>query len=69
MWNEIKTAPANETVLVCNPNEGRVPVVAKRVGSEWLNIGAVPVGYRGDQTPRLYPTPTHWMHWPEMPTS
>ena len=69
MWNEIETAPANETILVCNPKEGNVPVVAKRVGRDWHNIGAVLVGYRVAQTPYLVPAPTHWMRWPEMPSS
>lgn len=67
MWEEIVTAPANEIVLVCNPKEGNIPVIAKRIGQQWHNIGAIVVGYRAGQTPYLKPSPTHWMRWPSMP--
>lgn len=67
-WQPIETAPMNETVLVCNPSEGRIPVVAKRRVTGWINVGAVPVG-RTSQDYKLDPLPTYWQPLPASPSS
>lgn len=68
MWKPIEDVPSRQIVLVCNPVEGFVPVVAKKIGDQWFNVGAVPVG-RSSGDYKLEPTPTHWMPIPEMPAS
>lgn len=65
MWHSIETAPSRQIVLVCNPKEGGVPVVAKLVGEIWYNIGAVPVGITTAY--HLEPEPMYWMPIQEMP--
>jgi hypothetical protein len=65
-WQPIETAPSRKIVLVSNPEEGDLPIVAKKVGGQWVNIGAIPV------TPAphrftLEPEPTHWRPLPAPP--
>lgn len=65
-WRPIAEAPMNEIVLVCNPDEGRVPIVAKLMAVGWINIGVIPVG-RTSQDHKLEPEPTHYMPLPAPP--
>jgi hypothetical protein len=65
-WHPIETAPVRQIIIVCNPAEGFVPAIAKKVGNQWYNIGATLVG-RSAQECWLEPKPTYWMPVPEMP--
>lgn len=65
-WQPIETAPSRQFVLVCNPSEGNLPVVAKRYDELWINVGAIPVG-RSDGQHTLDHAPTHWMPLPALP--
>lgn len=58
-WQPISLAPADEVVLVANPDEGRMPVIAWRVGSDWWQFGIY--------GQKLRPDPTIWCRWPTMP--
>lgn len=65
-WQPIDTAPDRKIVLVCNPDEGFVPVIAKKVSGTWFNVGLIPVG-RSTADFHLDPLPLFWMPIPEMP--
>jgi hypothetical protein len=65
-WQHIETAPDRKIVLVCNPKEGFVPAVAKRVSGQWYNIGVVLIGLTAADY-RLDPQPLFWMPIPDMP--
>lgn len=71
-WKLAESAPLMQTVLVCNPAEGKLPVVAKRYADGWTNVGMVPVGLEKMQPKNwkiydLVPPPTHWMPLPPGP--
>lgn len=60
-WQPIESAVADHVVLVCNPDEGTLPVVAMKVEDTW---------YQHDlRGTALTPAPKFWMRWPKMPRS
>lgn len=59
-WQTVDSYPSDaDVVLVCNPEAGSLPVLARRIEGTWYQSGIY-----GAQ---LRPEPTHWMMWPKLP--
>jgi hypothetical protein len=59
-WQPIWVAPSREYVLICNPQAGRYPLIAKRIGQQWFS---------NDQYgTRVDPAPTYFMRLPPLPS-
>lgn len=66
-WRGIESAPMKTPVLICNPESGPLPIVAKQYADGWRACTG-PVG-RHEQPPPLDPAPTYWMPLPPPPAS